>query len=236
MKINWLLKRIIPLHFRNSIKRSLGVPSVYKSLLNLKKLGFQPRYIVDCGAYEGLWTKEFFSVFPNAHSLLVEAQSNKIEVIQNNLPKNITVYNALIGSEDDKEVLFSISETSSSVIDSLDNSSIISYSKTRKLDTIINELQFPEPDFIKIDVQGYEVEVLKGATKAIQSCEFVLLELTLMPLNNEPTILEVMNYMNNINYQLYDISSFILKPFDKALYQIDGLFVKKNSKYVNKNW
>jgi hypothetical protein len=104
------------------------------------------------------------------------------------------------------------------------------------LDSIIEDLHFSSPDFIKLDVQGYEIEVLKGANLALKFSEFVLIEMTLMPLNHEPIILEVMNYMDSFGFQLYDISSLMRKPYDKALYQIDGLFVKKVSKFINSNW
>ena len=90
--------------------------------------------------------------------------------------------------------------------------------------------------FFKLDVQGYEVEVLKGAKLALRSSEFVLIEMTLMPLNHAPILLEVMNYMDSVGFQLYDISALMRKPYDKALYQVDGLFVNKNSKFINSNW
>ena len=97
-------------------------------------------------------------------------------------------------------------------------------------------MHFPYPDFIKLDVQGYEIEVLKGSKSALAAAEFVLVEMTLMPLSHEPIILEVMNYMDSVGFQLYDIPALMRKPYDKALYQIDGLFVKKDSNFINSNW
>jgi hypothetical protein len=52
-------KKLFPLKFRNKIKINLGVPSLEYSLLNLKSLGWQPMFVIDCGAYEGYWTKDF---------------------------------------------------------------------------------------------------------------------------------------------------------------------------------
>lgn len=191
--------------------------------------------VVDCGAYEGYWAKDFLSIFPETQMLLVEAQKTKIEIINKNISSNNLVCCALLGSSDEKEVLFNINETASSVV--LEGiSDNVSKLTTRMLDSIINEINFPNPDFIKIDVQGYEIEVLKGSKLALQSSEFVLVEMTLMPLIHEPIILEVMNYMDSVGFQLYDISALMRKPYDKALYQIDGLFIKKDSKFINTRW
>ena len=152
-----------------------------------------------------------------------------------NISNDILVCCALLGSSDDNEVFFSMNETASSVV-SEERTNNVSKLRTRMLDSIIEDLHFSSPDFIKLDVQGYEIEVLKGANFALKFSEFVLIEMTLMTLNHEPIILEVMNYMDSLGFQLYDISSLMRKPYDNALYQIDGLFVKKVSKFINSNW
>jgi hypothetical protein len=43
--------------------------------------------------------------------------------------------------------------------------------------------------------------------------------------------------MDANNFQAYDISGLMMRPYDKALYQIDMFFVKKDSPLVNvKRW
>jgi FkbM family methyltransferase len=70
-----------------------------------------------------------------------------------------------------------MNETASSVV--LEgNSDNVSKLRTRMLDSIIKDMHFSSPDFLKLDVQGYEVEVLKGAKIALRSSEFVLIEMT----------------------------------------------------------
>ena len=85
----------MPLRFRNKVKRALGVPSLEHSLLNLKKLGWSPRSVVDCGAYEGYWAKDFLCIFPESRMLLVEAQKTKIERIKKNISSDNLVCCAL---------------------------------------------------------------------------------------------------------------------------------------------
>lgn len=236
MRISWLIKSFLPVSFKSNIKSKLGVPSLHKSFTNLKKLGWRPRSVIDGGAYEGYWTKDFLKIYPTAKMLLVEAQHEKLSIIRKNCGLNVTIVNALLSSCDDKTLYFSLNETASSVVNSQLGSSVLQI-KSRSLDSITHELNFVEIDLLKLDVQGHELEVLKGSSNLLISVEFVLLEMTLMPISeHEPIFLEVLNYMDACGFQMYDIPSLIYKPYDKALYQIDGLFVKKDSKYINKNW
>ena len=52
-----------------------------------------------------------------------------------------------------------------------------------------------------------------------------------------PLALDVMKFMDEADFQLYDITQFMRRPYDKALYQLDVLFVKKNSAWItDKRW
>lgn len=59
-----LLKKLLSSKYKRCIKDNLGVPSLHWSLQNLKRIGYYPRFVLDIGAYEGIWTKDFIEVFP----------------------------------------------------------------------------------------------------------------------------------------------------------------------------
>ncbi|NDE13742.1 FkbM family methyltransferase [bacterium] len=54
---------------------------------------------------------------------------------------------------------------------------------TRTLDSIVTEHGLPLPDLIKIDVQGAEIDILKGAAATIQNCERLIVELQCVQYN-----------------------------------------------------
>lgn len=56
----------------------------------------------------------------------------------------------------------------------------------------------PETSMLKMDVQGYEYEVLKGAINNLEKFKFCYLELSISPLyNGEATLLSVLNFLSS---------------------------------------
>jgi FkbM family methyltransferase len=226
------LKKLIPFSYKRDIKEQLGVPSFHWSLQNIKRLGFTPSFVVDIGAYEGYWTRDFLEVFPDTKILMLEAQSSKAPKLQSvcNEFSNTQYHIALLSPEDGKEFSFFESETASHV--TADVSLGTKKINGESLDMILERKGLPFPEFLKLDVQGFELEVLKGGAKSLAHAEFCLMEVSLLDLDSTPLILELMNYMDSKGFQAYDICQFMRRPYDRALYQIDLLFIRKTSKLI----
>ena len=239
MQMNFI-KQLLPYRFKRQVKDHLGVPSFHWSLQNLKKKNFNPSFILDIGAYEGYWTKDVLEIFPSAKILMVEAQKNKEGLLQNikKTYPNVDYAISLLSSQDGIEKLFREAETASYVIDAKETDLPHYTLKSQTLDTLLQQQKLPYPDFMKLDVQGHELEVLKGSANSLEHAEICLLEVSLLDLgNNNPLLAEMISFMDEKNFQAYDISHFIRRPFDKALYQIDMFFVKKYSALIaNKRW
>ena len=231
---SWL-KSILPFSYKRSVKEHLGVPSLHWSLQNLKKKGLNPTSVADIGAFEGNWTLDFLEVFPLSKIIMIEPQTSKGEILEQLCKKfpNVIYQKALLSSGNNK-VMFQENETASHIVQGSVNSDDKLLITTQTFDEILQTLSFPFPQFLKLDVQGHELEVLKGAPKALAAAEVCMLEISLLMLDESaPLALNVMKFMDEANFQLYDITQFMRRPYDKALYQIDVLFVKKNSQWVN---
>jgi hypothetical protein len=107
---------------------------------------------------------------------------------------------------------------------------------TTTLDTVIQTVcKWDKVDFLKLDVQGFELEVLNGSSNCLKNCELVLLEASLIPVNkNCPLIIDVMSFMQERDFQLLDFCSQIRRK-DGALWQTDLMFIKKHSAFLPKN-
>jgi FkbM family methyltransferase len=236
--LNWLkmikklIRKLIPNKFVNNLNIKLGVPSQRSSLVNLKKLGFSPINVLDVGAYEGHWASEMKSIFPDTKILMIEGQETKRSILleKSKFIKDSSVAIALLGAEE-KEVEFNIYETARSVYK--EDNETTAKTKTIKLallDDVVSNSSFNNNiDFIKLDTQGYELQILKGASKVLQSVQMVLMEVSLLGIYKDaPLAQDVIAYMKSKGFVLYDICSLMRRPYDNALFQADFLFIKED--------
>jgi FkbM family methyltransferase len=96
------------------------------------------------------------------------------------------------------------------------------------LDAMIDRGDVRPPDFIKIDVQGYELEVLRGAPRALAGCTAALLECSLLRLfDGAPRIDEVIDFLRERQMIWYDVAGIVRRPNDDALWQLDLIFLRE---------
>lgn len=74
-------------------------------------------------------------------------------------------------------------------------------------------------DILKIDVQGSELDVLKGAEKLLQAGKIssIYSEITLAETyRNQSRFVDIVSFLNNHNYEIWDISSFLYTRNDRV--------------------
>lgn len=227
----WAKKRLASVaHISRFFAYEYGFPSMPASLRVLRELGYCPAFVVDGGAFEGTWTALLRDVFPEARSLMIEPQAAKrakLLAICRNAPQSTRFCGELLGPKDGLEVDFHEMQTGSSVLSELSPWQRDTVRKTiSTLDTVVaDNADWGQPDFIKLDVQGYELAVLEGATRALESAMFVLLEASFVPYNEgAPLAAEVIAFMDIHGFALMDVCSLVRRP-NGVLGQADLLFI-----------
>ena len=212
--------------FQELATKYLHAPDMRLGLEFLATRGFAPETILDIGAFEGNWAKMAMAVWPAAKLVLVEANPAKVTLLQSDRDlRDATVIQTLLGP---KEALvpFHIMESGSSVFEEnspLDRKRVSL--KQRRLDDL-----GLGADFIKIDVQGYELEVLKGGMETLAKATAVLIELSLIEINQGcPLLHEALGFMHGAGFVAYDILELHRRPLDGAMNQIDVLFLREDS-------
>ena len=213
----------------NRLFNSFYKHKLNSNLIDLMKKKIQIQNIYDIGAYKGEW-----SIFLNNTSLknkeffLFEANiENEIYLKKLNFKYFISVLSDKI-----KEVEFySKVHTGDSYYPEQTNfyekNLLPKIKKTNTLDNIVTKNNLPFPDFIKIDTQGSEIDILKGGKKVVENCKIILLECPIIQYNlGSPNLSEYIDYLNLINFVPYDICE--IHNIDKILIQIDILFIKKS--------
>ena len=199
-----------------------------KRFNHYKNLNIDFKNVLDIGAYEGQWSRLFTSIYPDANVLMIEANTEKEKTL-----KEIGNYKiALLGGKDNEEVdyykcLNGVPTGNGIYPENTEHEFQPEKRKAITLPTLLgSEKGF---DLIKMDVQGSELNIIKGALPIIKNTKYLLLELQTYPYNKgAPQIEEVVSYLHGLNFGFVDL--FDLMYSNNHLIQVDGLFINKNIK------
>ena len=97
---------------------------------------------------------------------------------------------------------------------------------------MINENSLKKPNYLKIDTQSSEIEILKGLEEIInyESLYFIELEISLYQINEgAPTIKEVIDFMSMNNFLLISTEQLPIVEYfnEKKLVQLNGIFAQR---------
>jgi FkbM family methyltransferase len=82
--------------------------------------------------------------------------------------------------------------------------------------------------FIKIDTQGFEMEVLKGATELLKTAKGVQLEMSFTPMyEGAPDFETLYKFMIERGFELWGMDTAFRDPKTRRLYQVDATFFRK---------
>ena len=81
--------------------------------------------------------------------------------------------------------------------------------------------------FLKIDVQGYEGEVLKGAENTLRNVAGVQLELSLVPLyEGQALYRDLIDHLGTLGFEFCGVTTAFVDPVTGRTLQVDGIFFR----------
>jgi len=175
-------------------------------LAKLKGSGVEPKVIYDIGACVLHWTNEASRIWPEAEIVAFEAMDSTEFLYQE---RKMKYHIGVLSNETGKEVEFYQNDVhpggnSYYKENEVVNPDTVNYFndthkrklKTVTVDAVSNLKRFPKPDLVKMDVQGAELDVLKGAVETLKDVKHVILELQVVEYNKgAPLRDEVIAYM-----------------------------------------
>ena len=121
--------------------------------------------VIDVGAWCGTWAK---AIEPFAKKVIAfEPDKTHFECLQRNCTINCTPRMEAVGAQLQEVSLTEDNFTQAKRVDEKGNIRMIT----------LDHMEYEDVDMIKIDVEGYEMEVLKGATKTLESVKYLMIEL-----------------------------------------------------------
>jgi FkbM family methyltransferase len=182
--------------------------------------------VLDIGAYEGEFYLMFKEFFPKADILMIEANEEKESRLKSIGPYKI----ALLGSEDNKEVDYYKCKDGVPTGNGIyrENTQFKFESEKKKSITLPTLLGSDNGyDLIKMDVQGSELDIIKGALPIIKKTDSLLLELQTLEYNKgAPMASDVISYLQGIGFDMVDILNLMYS--ENHLIQVDVLFINRN--------
>jgi FkbM family methyltransferase len=199
----------------------------------MKRLGLDPKTVIDVGVANG--TPELYEAFSDAYLLLIEPLSEFESAIKSILKKYNGIYVLSAAGPERGELVINVHPNhldGSSLLKETMGSDADGYERSVpvvSIDDVVKKERLEAPFFIKIDVQGAELDVLDGSTETLRNTEAIALEVSMFEfMKGAPLFHDVVAYMKARQFVAYDIILGWNRPLDNALGQVDIIFVKED--------
>lgn len=220
-------KRVAMRYYARRLQREgFSITEARYTARYLQKFSFPISTLVDVGVYEG--TPELYGAFPNCDLVLVDPLPESLALVEETLNgRPHTYYQMALGAAEGEATL-SVSGPASSLLARIDGveSSETKPVRMSTLDAISSAHKAPFG--LKIDTEGFEMEVLKGATKTLEQCEFVITEASMRRrFAGGYTFSDLIGLMATHGFEAAEVISH---PRHNRL--ADVLFVRRDSKHL----
>jgi FkbM family methyltransferase len=204
----------------------------------LQRLDFVPNHIIDVGANRGHWTRTAFEYFPDALYTLVEPQNQLKSFVDDLIERGCTLnwINAGCGARPGNLPLVVSDRDDSSTFVLVDRHGQSTGSRRVTVPIMtLNQIVAAgaaHPEMVKIDAEGFDLEVLEGASNLLGKTDVFLVEAVVCA-NYDNTVARVVGLMAKAGYSLMDITD-INRNRQGALWLCELAFVRDGSPLLSR--
>jgi len=146
--------------------------------------------VIDVGAWCGTWSK---AIEPFAKKVIAfEPDKVHFECLQRNCTINCDPRMEAVGAEVMEVSLTEDNFTQAKRVNEKGNIRMIN----------LDYMNYQDVDMIKIDVEGYEMQVLKGATKTLENIKYLMIELNNNTKKYGSNNMEVEKYIASLGFKV----------------------------------
>ncbi|MBW1859187.1 MAG: FkbM family methyltransferase [Deltaproteobacteria bacterium] len=207
-------------------------------ILLLKTLGYQPQIVFDVGASTGEWSSRICEVLPEAEYHLFEPLIDHVPQYGEHTTQCLKKYSSFslhkyaLGDASGERImnLYKDPLGSTTLKMSTENPDFVQVPvKMLTLDEAIRSLHLPTPQVIKIDTQGSELSILKGAQATLRKVDVLFLECWLYRAygKNTPLLTEISDWLIQFGFRLWDVADSD-RAENGVLRALDYIFVNTN--------
>ncbi|MEM1116498.1 MAG: FkbM family methyltransferase [Bacteroidota bacterium] len=201
--------------------------TAFRMLRALHDLGIRPATVLDGGANAGQFARAAIETFPEADVIAIEPLPDLVETLRQNLADatRTRVEATALGSASGSLRFFRTDYSlASSALRPLDAAGVTEVEvPVTRLDDLVDASALARPVLLKLDLQGYELEALRGAEAVLAVTDHVLLEVAFeTAYEGEATFAHLDAFLRERGFQF-------LRPVDTLrdedrIVQMDALF------------
>lgn len=207
---------------------------------NLWLINLNIQNVIDIGANTGQFAAKILDILPDIDLYCFEPIVTCFKELQQNLGSNkkIRFFNIALGNENGEMTLHLNDYSPSSsllVMNNLHKKAFTFTEKSidekiyiRKLDDLKAEIVLAKPLLIKIDVQGFEKEVIKGGLETIKQADIIIIETSFEELyKGQPLFDEIYTTLRDLGFVFKGNFEQLTNPMDGKILQADSIFIKE---------
>jgi FkbM family methyltransferase len=211
--------------------------SSFEMISKLLERNVVPNSIIDVGANVGQFTVAAANLFPDVHIHAFEPLEDCTIKLQQNVRQlnHVTVYGLALGDRDGHSPMHVNSYSLSSSILSLTPAHLRAFPYATEvstvqvpvstIDKIFAGVSLTSPVLLKLDVQGYEANVLKGAKELLKTIDYVVMEASLKPMYDGELLFDALvNLMQGFGFRFECPVGSLEDPSSGETLQMDALF------------
>jgi FkbM family methyltransferase len=193
----------------------------------LKSLGFGARTIIDIGVHKG--TRPLYDAFNECSFILIDPLRG-IESLLEHKPARYSFINKGLAATAGTLLLHEQEAGKTTFLERTAltaSPTVAQYEvETTTLDQVLDSIHFDPPIGIKIDTEGYELEVLKGLTRYWNVVEFIICEASIRRrFKASYQMSELVSYMAERGFLLFNF----LNPVEPRPRYYDILFIHETN-------